>query len=156
MAETLTLETTRFGAIAVDRDAVIAFPDGLLGFASAHRFVLVPHGAESPFVWLQSADHADLAFLLMPPRVAFPDYEPGLAVHDRSDVSLWVIITVPPGSPRAMTANLLGPVVIADQARQGWQAVLGDDRYTTRHRVFPDPERPAEAGRQGGERACSY
>lgn len=137
------IATTRFGDLVVDESRVLRFPEGLPGFPAETEWVLVPHAADgaSPFVWLQSARRADLAFLLMPPALAFPDYAPPLPPDvdgaAASGASLWVVVTVPAGDPRAMTANLLGPIVLEEGARRGRQVVLGDDRYTTRHPVFP-------------------
>ena len=52
----MTLETTRFGALAAEDAQTITFPDGLPGFAACRRFVFVPHptaaeAAPSPFEW---------------------------------------------------------------------------------------------------------
>jgi flagellar assembly factor FliW len=137
-----TVPTSRFGDLQVAPGALITFADGLLGLPHARHFVAVPHGENSPFVWLQSADDPDLAFLLVPPALVAPDYSPPLpadiaAPNDPQDtIAWWAIITVPAGRPRDMTANLLGPLVIVGNA--GWQIVLEDaHRYAARHRVFP-------------------
>ena len=135
--KTINIETSRFGVITVDQDAVITFPEGILGFEDARRFTLVPQGPENPFVWLQSAERPALAFLLMPPRVAFSDYAPPLPPGIPRAVTLWAMVTIPAGRPHDMTLNLLGPIVIDPIGQRGWQIVLADDRYTTRHRVFP-------------------
>nr|CAA9237377.1 hypothetical protein AVDCRST_MAG63-1386 [uncultured Armatimonadetes bacterium] len=133
----IEIETTRFGRLTADEEALLTFPDGLPGFAGARRFVPVPHGDDSPFVWLQSAERPELAFLLLSPGGAFPDYAPPLPADTAPDAALWVIVTVPPGDARAMTANLLGPLVIEGQARRGRQIILDGDRYSTKHRVLP-------------------
>ncbi len=146
---THTVETARFGSLAVGEDALVTFPDGLLGFADARRFVLVPHGPGTPFVWLQSAERPELAFLLLAPSVAIPGYAPALPPGAGPDASLWVIVTLPAGRPEEMTANLLGPLVIDEASRQGRQLVLSDDRFSTKHRMFPArrPEETPVAGR---------
>ena len=133
----MVVETERFGALTLSEDALVTFPEGLLGFADARRFVLVPHGPDTPFVWLQSAERPDLAFLLLPPAVAFPEYASVVPFEIGPDATLWAIVTVPAGKPRDMTANLLGPLVVDEAARQGQQIVLSDERFTTKHRVFP-------------------
>ena len=155
LQNTLLVPTTRFGELRVAEAAVLEFPEGLPGFADQRRWLLVPHhGAggvappavpceaerSAPFVWLQSAERLDLAFLMLAPAAAFPDYAPTLPADvgaASADVSLWVLLTVPAGDPRRMTANLLGPIVIERARRRGRQIVLGDERYHTRHPVFP-------------------
>ena len=88
----------------------LTFPAGLIGFPQAQRFVLVEWGGDdSPFRLLRSLDDEGLAFVVVPPDLFFPDYEPELEVGEH-DVVL-VIVTVPDRVQDA-TANLLGPLVI--------------------------------------------
>ena len=146
----IEIETTRFGHLIADEEALLTFPEGLPGFADARRFVPVPHGEDSPFVWLQSAERPELAFLVLSPAGAFPDYAPPLPADTAPDAAVWVVVTVPPGDARAMTANLLGPLVIDGRTRHGRQIVLDGDRYSTKHRVLPagaSAAAPAGAGR---------
>ena len=142
----LTVRTTRFGDLAVAPDAVVTFTDGLLGFPDARRFVAVPHDAAgSPFVYLQSVERAELAFLLLPPALVSPGYAPPLPADvDSGQAALWAIVTVPPGRPRDMTVNLLGPLAIMGSV--GRQIVLDnpDGRYAARHPVAA-PAQPAAA-----------
>lgn len=137
VADEIIVNTSRFGSLVVSPEAVVSFPDGLLGFAGARRFVAVPHGpAGSPFVWLQSLERPDLAFLLVPPALACPGYAPPLPKEAKTpDAQLWAIATVPAGRPREMSVNLLGPLVISGNA--GRQIVLDTDRYSARHPVLP-------------------
>ncbi|MEN3279638.1 MAG: flagellar assembly factor FliW, partial [Solirubrobacteraceae bacterium] len=50
---TQTLKSTRFGDVDLDDDAVVDFPNGLIGLRGT-RYALVPHGADGTFVWLHS------------------------------------------------------------------------------------------------------
>ncbi len=146
MTEPLQIETTRFGTVSAAPEAVLTFASGLIGFEDLRRFVAVPHEPESPFVWLQSVERPETAFLLLPPEFVFPGYGPALPPDLPADGRLWVIVTLPPGRPHDMTANLLGPIVVDPATNQGRQVILeNSERFTTRHRVFPDA---AEAGRK--------
>lgn len=145
------IETTRFGALDVDERKIITFPDGLPGFEEQHLFTLVPHhmgdgGKGSPFVWLQSLENGGLAFLAMEPHQSFPDYAPrvpraeleALALGDETArPRLYTILTVPPGDPVGITANLMAPVVVNPRARVAKQIVLNTDQYGLRHRLLP-------------------
>ena len=145
------IETTRFGALAVDERKVLTFPDGLPGFEDHRLFTLVPHhvgegGKGSPFVWLQSLENGGLAFLAMEPHQSFPDYAPrvpraeleALALADEAArPRLYAILTVPPGDPVGITANLMAPVVVNPRARLAKQIVLNTDQYGLRHRLLP-------------------
>lgn len=110
---------------------------GLPGFGGLERFSLVQWGdAASPFSLLQSLDDEHLSFVVVPPALFFPDYEPvvsdeaaaeiGIAGPD--DAMLLVIVTVRQPVQES-TANLLGPLVINVHDLRGMQAVLDPDRY---------------------------
>ena len=141
----LTVATRNFGSLQVRPDQIIWLKPGLLGFARYQRYVLIEHSRESPFLWLQSLDKTDLAFVVLDPRKLVPDYQPGnlaqvmqeLGVTQAEDLKVLVILTIPPEKPQEMTANLMGPVVINLKTRQGKQLVVEDPRYSHKHRVLP-------------------
>lgn len=118
----------------------LRFDAGLPGFPQARRFVLVRLGdADSPFSVLRSLDDAGLEFVVVPPGLFFPDYEPEiddevvnrLELRSPDDALLLVVVTVA-DQPADSTANLLGPLVVNRQTRAAAQAVLDPTRYSTR------------------------
>ena len=127
------LRDTRFGSITYREDDVLEFPDGLIGFPSDKRFLLVSASDGSSFQWLQSLDSPGLAFLVTDPKQFIAEYAPF-----RDENGQWVLATVniPKGKPEEMTINLAGPIVIELESRSGCQIVLDDEAYTTRYRVF--------------------
>ena len=137
--------TRNFGSIEVRSDQIIYLEPGLLGFTQYHRYVLIEHHQETPFLWLQCLDKADLAFVVIDPRYLLPDYQPGplaqatreLKVEHAEDLKVLLILTIPPGKPQEMTANLMGPVVINLKTRQGRQLILEEASYSHKHRVLP-------------------
>ena len=147
----MQIETTRFGALDVEEWKVITFPDGLPGFEGHRLFTVVPHhtvdGAKgSPFVWLQSLEDGELAFLAMEPHQTFPDYAPRVPRAEMEALALteegarphlYALLTVPPGDPSSITANLMAPVVVNPRARLAKQVVLNTDHYGLRHRLLP-------------------
>ncbi len=141
----VSIHSRRFGSISVKEDQIILLTPGLLGFSQFHRYVLIEHGQESPFLWLQSVDNPDLAFVVIDPRQVLPGYHPGpltevmedLQVEKPEDLKVLVILTIPPGRPQDMTANLMGPVVINLKNRRGRQLVIDDPRYSHKHRIMP-------------------
>jgi flagellar assembly factor FliW len=84
-------------------------------------------------------DDPDVRFLVMPPYLFFPDYVVDIddataaRVHlERAEDCLLLVIVTLAGQPEDATANLLGPVVINLQTREGVQAVLAESGYSTR------------------------
>lgn len=140
------VKTRNFGSINVRSDQIIYLEPGLLGFSHYHRYILIEHDREAPFLWLQCLDKPDLAFVVIDPRCLLSDYQPGslgqvmqeMKVEHPDDLKILAILTIPPGKPQEMTANLMGPVVINLKTRQGKQVVLEDTKYNHKHRVLPE------------------
>ena len=151
----MQLKTSRFGEVAVDDSAVISFPDGMVGFPDASRYVIFDGPEGTPFKWLQSVDRPELAFAICDPllfkadyKVAVPDEElSSLQIEKPEDLVVCVILSIP-SDPWKMTANLLGPVIFNAEKRLGKQLVLTGPEYTTKHPVFPDGK-PAPMGGAG-------
>ncbi len=151
----MQIETTRFGAISVDENRVITFPEGLPGFEEHRRFMIVPHPSASDsggvaFQWLQSVEDGTLAFLAMEPSEVFPNYAPRVPAAELEAISvgekkaapcLYTLLTVPKGNPCGITANLMAPVVVNHASRLAKQVVVSGDDYGLRHRLLP--EQPA-------------
>jgi flagellar assembly factor FliW len=142
---TFQINSRRFGQIAVRPDQIIVLTPGLLGFSKFQRYVLIEHQTESPFLWLQSLENPDLAFVVIDPGLIVPGYQPGnledirreLEAEEPQDIKALVILTIPPGRPQEMTANLMGPVVINLKTRRGKQLIVEEPRYGHKHRILP-------------------
>ena len=138
--------TVRFGEIEVEEEKVVHFEKGIPAFEDEHEFLIIPYDEESPYYFMQSLKTPELAFLITTPFIFFPDYVieiddetlDELKIKNQEDVMLYSLITIPNGSVRYMTANLLAPVVINTENMQAKQIVMEKTRYTTKHRLFPD------------------
>lgn len=139
----MKISTEIFGQIEIDKEKIIAFPEGLLAFEEEKEFVIINTDDEAQFSWLQSINTPELAFVIMNPFFAFPDYEivipkrvqEKLKIEEEKDVAIYSIVVVPEDMEK-MTTNLLGPIVINANRKLGKQIILDDDRYTTKHFVF--------------------
>lgn len=140
------VNTLRFGEIEVEEDKIVHFEHGIPAFDEEHEFLIIPYDEESPYVFLQSLNTPDLAFLMTMPFVFFPDYEfeiddetqARLGITKREDMLVYTLLTIPGGRVQDMTANLMAPVLINTQNMQAIQLVLDKSRYTTKHRLFPE------------------
>lgn len=141
----MIIQTDRFGELDVNEDVLIHFPEGILGFESLRKFLLVAREHDSGFAFLQSAEQPDLAFVVTDPLGFRPDYRPVLAEADRAmlewdgkaPLQVLAILTVPE-DVRDITANLLAPVVIHVEKRIGRQVVQENTTYSTRHRILDE------------------
>ena len=138
--------TSRFGEIEVDEKKIVYFKNGIPAFEEEHEFVILPYDEESPYYFMQSLKSPDLAFLLTIPDIFFKDYSfeiddatiEELGIENSENVFYYTMVTIPNGSIRYMTANLLAPVVVNIENMQAKQVVLENSNYTTKHRLFPE------------------
>jgi flagellar assembly factor FliW len=137
------IETSRFGTIEAEEEIIITFTEGLPSFEQCRRFVILTLDDDNPIRWLQSLDDGRLAFPIIDPWLFQPDYAPTISdldaeklqIDEESPKLLYAIVTIPRDNPQAMTANLLGPILINPLTRQGRQVIVTNDQYHTRHRV---------------------
>lgn len=144
-AETTTrVVTSRFGELEIIEDKVITMTTPFLGFPNERLFALLPHGPDSAFWWLQSMENPNLAFVVIQPAMINPLYQPvipasalqELKAPTRQEVELLLILTIPQGQPEAMTANLLGPVVLNASRKLAKQVLLDPAQYSPCWPVF--------------------
>jgi len=133
----MEIETTRFGRLEVDDDRIITLPRGLLGFPNHTRYALIQTGQENYFFWLQSVDEPGLAFVVTDPSIFFREYEvplreETLAELELTDPGMVQVFVICNKVEEWLTGNLLGPIVVNAQNRQGAQVVLTDKKWTTR------------------------
>jgi flagellar assembly factor FliW len=138
--EVVHVTSARFGEFEVAVDRVLHFPQGLIGFPRARRFVILDHRPGSPFKWMLCLEQPDVAFAVVEPGRMVPDYRAPLELAartlgvDPADVALFVIVTIP-ADPLAMTVNLMAPVVVDVRTRISRQLVLEDPRCDPSYRV---------------------
>jgi flagellar assembly factor FliW len=114
---TVTLESSRFGAMEIAADAVVEFPSGLIGLEGG-RYTLVSTDADGAFHWLHSVDDPSLALPVTNPWLFFPEFSVELSDGDTArigaeDPDVWV--TVRAGDElEDFSANLRAPILIAN------------------------------------------
>ena len=144
----MQIATTRFGALEIQEEQIIHMPSGIIGFPDQRKYVLLEQKKGSPFMWLQSVDNGALAFVLIDPVLFKPDYKVEIGTGDAEDLGLknggdeaqiMAIVNIlnrgEDGKPTAITANLLGPIVINPQKRLAKQVVLYDGQYSHRYPI---------------------
>lgn len=141
-----TVQTARFGDVAVEQERIIQFVEPILGFSDTHRYVILDHAEDSPFKWLQSVEDPELAFVVTNPKMFGIEYEfalsdetaERLALSNAEDALVMTIVNIPQEDPSKMTTNLLGPIVVNQANCQALQVVLHESGYSTKTRLIPD------------------
>lgn len=146
----LTVESTRFGTLEIEPDAVLSFPRGLIGLGGS-RYALLSTDAESPFLWLHSVEDPDVALPVTRPWEFFPDYEVVLSDDEAATLGLagdlpadvWVTVRA---SERVedFTVNLRAPIVVApgDAGAEAYQVINEAPDAEVRAPLFA----PSDAG----------
>jgi flagellar assembly factor FliW len=159
----MEMETRRFGRIEIEEDKIITLTKGLLGFPEQLKYVLLPHRKDSPLYWLQSFDRPELAFVVISPTVFCYNYSfdlpdpirKELKVEKSEQVNVLVLLTVPPGNPQGITANLLGPIVINADTRLGCQIVLDPNVYPVQFPLMKDRDNRKSGTRHAAAEAAA-
>jgi flagellar assembly factor FliW len=148
----ITIESTRFGSLDISDDAVIEFPNGLIGLGGS-RYVLIAREESAPFLWLHSVDDPSLAIPVTNPWQFFASFEVEISdseaqrigVSDPSEAE--VLVTVRAGeSIEDFRANLRAPILIS--GGRGHQVINEVKDTSVRAPLFaeaPAPEAEAVA-----------
>ena len=144
----MRIETSRFGTVNVDESGIISFSRGILGFPYEKQYVLIPHGPDSCFYWLQSVDNPELAFVVINPFVIAADYafeipDPvldDLCITDAGNVKILVLVSIRKNGINgndgaSVTANMLGPLVINTENMSAAQVVLDPRSYDVQFKL---------------------
>jgi len=145
----LTLLSTRFGAVDIDPATMIVFENGLVGLGGT-RYALLATDPDAPFYWLHSLDDPALALPVTDPRRFFADFDLELAPPDAerlagadpAQVEVYVTVCVSPALGETV-ANLRAPLVI--HAHRGAQVINQAPGMALRAPLFPATREPAQA-----------
>ncbi len=138
----MEVTTKANGVVEVSEKQIVNFPEGILGFEDFHKFALINSEYE-PFIWLQSLDEKNLAFLLIDPFLISSEYEADIDdeslrkinVTSPEDIVVMTIVTIP-SDGSDITANFLGPLVINRKNNQCMQVILSDGRWNTKFNII--------------------
>lgn len=141
----MKIKTKNFGELEINKEKVINFKEGLLGFEDMKQFILLASEEKSAFYWLQSVDNGELAFAIVNPFVFYPTYSPEikdehieeLGELNEDDLNVYTILVVPE-DVKKMTTNLKAPIVINKKSKKAKQVIVENDEYKIRHKIYVD------------------
>ena len=137
------IDTRRAAAREIGPDNIFHFPDGILGFEGAKKYVLMLNEQARPFMFMQSLDTPDLSFVCIQTFMICSDFSinlpescaKALELADPDDAMVVSLVTVTP-EPEDITANLMSPIVINLKNMRGRQVVVSDSIYPVRYRIW--------------------
>lgn len=138
----MEIMTKAKGKMDISEENLLTIPEGLFGFEEYTKFALIDSDYE-PFIWLQSTENPNLAFLIVDPFLISSIYETDIdddtlakiGITKPEDIIIMTIVTVPNnGAP--ITANFQGPIVINKKNHQCMQVILNDNRWSTKVNII--------------------
>lgn len=141
------IQTKYLGEIEISQEQILSFPYGLLGFEENREFVLLDIPENDHFKFLQDINSCYIAFLLINPWEFFKEYDVeipdeelvkmGIDLSGDNQMGIYSVVTLGE-TLKNSTSNLLAPIVINQENKQGKQFILNDTQYTTKHKLFSE------------------
>lgn len=138
----MEIDTKTNGTVSVSENKLLELPEGLFGFENYTKYALIESEYE-PFIWLQSTENSNLAFLIVDPFLICPEYEADIddetaakiEITNPEDVIIMTLVTIP-SDGGAITANFQGPLVINKRNNKAMQIILTDNKWTTKFDIL--------------------
>ena len=140
----MKIKSRQFGEVEIDESKVINIPLGIPGFKDNKRYVFLQKEEMVPFLLFQSMENPDLSFVVLDPVQFFPEYTIEKEDIEKlvdwnlegDEISCFVIVTIPQGTPEKMTANFMAPLVINNNRKEGLQLILQNSSYSHQHQLL--------------------
>lgn len=142
----MKISTTRFGEIDIQEDAIFSFLIPMIGYEDEDKFVIIDHGDDSPFKWMQSTKSPELAFVLTSAMYFDFDYVIELSdsivekleIESSEDIFVLNVASIPNNNPRGTRVNLLAPVVLNTVKKIAGQVILSGSGFDVNFPLFKD------------------
>ncbi len=136
---------TRYGTYEVERDKIVSFPKGLIGFTDLQDYAILnlPHDGTEQFKLLQSADNPGIGFYVVPVGLENSGFDPddieraaGQYEFALEDLAILLIVTARKNNDAVeLTTNLRAPVLVDTEKCVAYQHVMSDEKYPLRHKL---------------------
>jgi len=112
------------------------FPEGLVGFETLRKFIVMPNEKEGPLFWIQSVEDPQIAFILTDPTNFYYDYKvipdgqerQKLGIEESSECLVVSVVTV--SADRKVTLNLAAPILFAPETNRALQVILEGTQFS--------------------------
>jgi flagellar assembly factor FliW len=125
--------------VVKNRDSILHFDEGLIGFSECKDFVLMENDGIAPFRLLQSADKKEVGFLVLEPTAVVKEYYNCVPAREweslgltPADPHLAFVICMVGSSPKDSTGNFQAPLIVNYKEMTGRQVILTDSGLSVR------------------------
>ena len=139
------MNTRLFGEIDIQKDKVICFENGIIGYPDYKEYALI-FDSEQPehrnVQWLQCLNDGVFALPVMDPLTVKSDYAPKIdeellkPLGELKEESTYVLVTLTAnGKKEDITVNLKAPIIINTETKKAIQVIVEGD-YPVKYRIY--------------------
>lgn len=134
----MIINSKDFGKIDIGtQERILEFKNGIYGYENMHKFVLIKQ-EDSMFIYMQSIDDEQLAFIVVNPYEICPKYSPKISddiifrlkIKSETPVEMVCIVKVSRGNPLDFNINLKCPIIINADTYQSHQFIDSKSLYS--------------------------
>ena len=122
-----------------NKDAIIHFDEGLIGFSEFKDFVLMENDSLAPFRLLQAVEAPQVGFLVLEATTLVNNYHELVPAREWESLGvggetrpLAFVIVVIGSSPDSSTGNFQAPLLVNYEKMVGKQVILTDSDFSVR------------------------
>ena len=124
----MKLLNKQFGEIEFEKEAVIKFEDGILGFEELNEFLLFSE-TDGYFFWLISVNEPEIIFPLFSLKLLQEEYS------DENQLEPYGIVKLDK-EPENISVNLKAPVFINHNEKIGFQKIIDNEELKVDYTLF--------------------
>jgi flagellar assembly factor FliW len=141
----MRIDSTRFGAVTIEPEDILTFPQGLIGWEDLRHWVLLCDSENSSLGWLQCVARPEVALPVVSPRKYVPGYQARVKKSQLSALEITpdhqaFVLAVLARNDGQLTVNLRAPIVINLDRRLGRQVVTTDEQPLAMELISPARE----------------
>jgi flagellar assembly factor FliW len=144
----MKIKSRSFGELEFEDDAIVSFPEGIIGFEKLKKWVLIENQSMEPFKWIQSVEDGNIALMVIDPHLIRNNYKMAIPSIEHKKIGLetlekrgdWIsfCVIVPKEDIRNSIVNLKAPILINLKEKIGKQIILLNDDYDVEEKFFSE------------------
>ena len=142
----MKIKSKSFGELEFEEEAILEFPEGIIGFEKLKKWILIENPSMEPFKWIQSVEDSNIALMVIDPHLIKSNYKMAIPTVEHQKIGLetlevrenWITfcVVVPKKEITESIVNLKAPILINLKDKIGKQIILLNDDYDVEEKLF--------------------
>lgn len=138
------MNTRLFGEIEIEKDKIICFENGIIGFPECKEYALIfDAGKEKRGIsWLQCLEDESFALPVINPLLVKEDYAPDIEeemlepLGELTEENTYVLVTLTASAKKEdLSVNLKAPIIINTDTRKAIQVIVEND-FPVKYKIY--------------------